>query len=208
MQFPFILISRLNETDVVVFKFVYHIRIYHECEGRIEISVPRIAVWYHEACRVMTSGDPEGRIFVSIMDSFSCSSLFLFIYIIYLFIYLFIYLLFLYLFENKLPEIPEYAMMQFHMMTLLDAKGKIAWVRKIFYPRVESQISLSSVQEFSFSYSQESVFQIIKFALSFKSYIHNFMLFCRPLIFSKSSFSKYSFRNSIRVSNSADPDQV
>ena len=23
------------------------IRIYHECEGRIEKSVPRIAVWYH-----------------------------------------------------------------------------------------------------------------------------------------------------------------
>ena len=33
------------------------IRIYHECEGRIEKSVPRIAVWHHEACRVMTSGD-------------------------------------------------------------------------------------------------------------------------------------------------------
>ena len=29
------------------------IRIYHECEGRIENSVPRIAVWHHEACRVI-----------------------------------------------------------------------------------------------------------------------------------------------------------
>ena len=37
-------------------------------EGRIEQSVPRIAVWHHEACRVMTSGDPEGRIF-SILPS-------------------------------------------------------------------------------------------------------------------------------------------
>ena len=41
------------------------IRIYHECEGRIEKSIPRIAVWHHEACRVMINGDPEGRIFLS-----------------------------------------------------------------------------------------------------------------------------------------------
>ena len=37
----------------------------HECEGGIEKSVPRIAVWHHEACRVMTKGDPEGRICLS-----------------------------------------------------------------------------------------------------------------------------------------------
>ena len=41
------------------------IRIYHECEGRIEKSVPRIAVWHHKACRLMTNGDPEGQIFLS-----------------------------------------------------------------------------------------------------------------------------------------------
>ena len=41
------------------------IRIHHEHEGRIENSVPRIAVWHHEAFRVMTNGDPEGRIFLS-----------------------------------------------------------------------------------------------------------------------------------------------
>ena len=35
-----------------------------------------------------------------------------------------------------------------------------------------------------------------------------FMLFCRLLIFSKSSFSKNSFRNTIRVSNSLVPDQT
>ena len=34
-------------------------------ESRIEKSVPRIAVWHHEACRVMTNGDLEGRIFLS-----------------------------------------------------------------------------------------------------------------------------------------------
>ena len=43
------------------------IRIYHECEGtcRIQKSVPRIAVWHHEACGVMINGDPEGWIFLS-----------------------------------------------------------------------------------------------------------------------------------------------
>ena len=68
------------------------IRIYHECEGRIEKSVPRIAVWHHEACRVMTNGIPRDGFFyptlTRIMDSFSYSPLFL---CIYLFIYLFTY---------------------------------------------------------------------------------------------------------------------
>ena len=40
-------------------------RIYHECEGRIEKSVPRIAVWHHKACRMISNGDPEGWIFLS-----------------------------------------------------------------------------------------------------------------------------------------------
>ena len=42
-----------------------HIRILHECEGGIEKSVTRITDWHHEACRVMTKGDHEGRIFLS-----------------------------------------------------------------------------------------------------------------------------------------------
>ena len=41
------------------------IRIYHDFEGRIEKSVPRIAVWHHKACRVITKGDPEEQIFLS-----------------------------------------------------------------------------------------------------------------------------------------------
>ena len=91
------------------------IRIYHECEGRIEKSVPRISVWNHEACRVMTNGDFEGR-----MDSFSCSPLFIFIY---LFIYLFI------CFKISFQKSPnsEYAKKQFHMMTLLDVLGRRAF---------------------------------------------------------------------------------
>ena len=45
--------------------YVQIIRIYHEFKGRLENSVRRIAVWHHEACRVITNGDPEGRIFLS-----------------------------------------------------------------------------------------------------------------------------------------------
>ena len=43
----------------------YTIRIYHECEDGIEKFIPRITDWHHEACRVMTNGDPEGWIFLS-----------------------------------------------------------------------------------------------------------------------------------------------
>ena len=43
----------------------YIIGICHECEGGIEKSVPRITIWHHKACRVMTNGVPEGRIFLS-----------------------------------------------------------------------------------------------------------------------------------------------
>ena len=42
-----------------------NIKIHHECESGIEKSVPRITVWHHEACRVMTNYDPEGQIFMS-----------------------------------------------------------------------------------------------------------------------------------------------
>ena len=53
------------------------IKIYHECEGGIDKSVPRIAVWHHKACQVMTNCDHEGQIFfysiiTQIMDSLSC----------------------------------------------------------------------------------------------------------------------------------------
>ena len=41
-----------------------------------------------------------------------------------------IFYFFFYLFKNKLlEEVPEYAKMQFHLMTLLDILGKIARVR-------------------------------------------------------------------------------
>ena len=49
----------------MLFFIIQNIRIDHECDGRIEKYVPRIAVWHHEACRVMTNGDPEGQIFLS-----------------------------------------------------------------------------------------------------------------------------------------------
>ena len=51
------------------------IGIYHEREGGIEKSIPRITVWHHEAYRVMTNGDHEERIFLSYNGVFSCSQL-------------------------------------------------------------------------------------------------------------------------------------
>ena len=46
-------------------RIYFILRIYHECEGRIEKSVPRFTDWHHEACRVNTNGDPKGQIFLS-----------------------------------------------------------------------------------------------------------------------------------------------
>ena len=50
------------------------ITIHQVCEGGIEKSVPRIAIWHHEACRMMTNGDFEEGLFypilTRIMDSF------------------------------------------------------------------------------------------------------------------------------------------
>ena len=82
-----------------------HLRIYHECEGRIENSVPRITFWHHEACRVVTNGDPEGRIILSYPHTNNG----------FFFLLTTVFLLFL----NKLPEVPEYAKLQFHIMTSL-----------------------------------------------------------------------------------------
>ena len=33
--------------------FFHNIRIYHECEGRREKYIRRIAVWHHKACRIL-----------------------------------------------------------------------------------------------------------------------------------------------------------
>ena len=56
-----------------------YIRIHHEYERGIEKSTPRITDWRHEACGEMTSGDREGRIFLSHPQTnngfFSCSPL-------------------------------------------------------------------------------------------------------------------------------------
>ena len=69
-------------------------------EGGIEKSVPRIAVWHHKACRVMTNGDPEGRIFLSYPQTNNGFFILLTTVFIYSFSYLFIYLFF-YLFILK-----------------------------------------------------------------------------------------------------------
>ena len=90
---------RERPVQISLFKILYHmtsrpvvdlitpcnnIRIDHECEGRIEKSVPRIAVWHHEACRLMTNGDPEGRTILSYPhtnNDFFCSPLILFYFL-------------------------------------------------------------------------------------------------------------------------------
>ena len=108
-----------NVGQFIRFWFLLHIcniRNYHECEGRIEKSIARIPVWHHEACQVMTNGDPEGQIFLSAPHTYNG----LFFLLTTVFIYLFYY---------KLPNVHEYAKMQFHMMTLLDVLGIITWVR-------------------------------------------------------------------------------
>ena len=81
------------------------IRIHHECEGRIEKSVPsRITVWHHEACRVMTKVILRDGFFypnlTEIMDSFFLLNT-------------------VFCFKNKLPESAEYTKIQFHMVTSL-----------------------------------------------------------------------------------------
>ena len=65
---------------------------------------------------MMTNGDPEGRIFLSYSHT---SNGFFFL----------LTTVFIYFFLNKLTEVPEYTYMQFHMMTLVDVLGEIAWVR-------------------------------------------------------------------------------
>ena len=78
---------------------------------------------------MMTHGDTERRIFLSYMYPHTNNGFFFLLTTV--FIYLFIHL-FISIFYDKLPEVPEYAKMQFHMMTLLDVLGKIAWVRYDF----------------------------------------------------------------------------
>ena len=60
---------------------------------------------------MMTNGDPEGRIFLSFPHTNNGFFFLLTTDIIYL--------------KKKIPEVPEYDKMQFHMVTLIDVLGKI-----------------------------------------------------------------------------------
>ena len=44
---------------------IRNIRLHHEFEDGLEDSVPGITDWHDGACRVITNGDHEGRIFLS-----------------------------------------------------------------------------------------------------------------------------------------------
>ena len=80
-QSMYLAISCIQRVNSYIFLYMdtIRIRIHGECDGGIEKSVLRITDWHQAACRVMTNGDHEGRIFHSIltqiMDSFSCSTL-------------------------------------------------------------------------------------------------------------------------------------
>ena len=103
-------VTEVSEASVRLFVFYLSqglvriceiIRIYHECEGRIENSVPRITVWHHEACRLMTNGDPVGLIFLS----FPHTNNRLFFLLTTLFV------------KKKLPEVHEYTKIQLYTIT-------------------------------------------------------------------------------------------
>ena len=89
-----------------------NIRIYHECEGRIEKSIPRIDVWHHEAWRVIINGDPEERIFLSSPHTNNG----------FLFLLTAVFIYFKISFKKSLNTLD----MQFHMMTLHDVLDKIS----------------------------------------------------------------------------------
>ena len=59
--------AKYEESAYLAFKDirVNHLRIHNECEGGIGKSVPRIIVWGHEVCIVMTNSDHKGQIFQS-----------------------------------------------------------------------------------------------------------------------------------------------
>ena len=72
----------------------------------IEISVPRITICHHEACRLIANGDPQGQIFRFYPDT--TYGFFFLLTIKYR-----IFML------KKLPEVPEYAEKRHDMMTSL-----------------------------------------------------------------------------------------
>ena len=75
------------------------VRIYNECEGRIEKSVPMLSIWHHEACRVMTNDDLEGPIFLSYPHTNNG--------------FFFLLTTSFFLFQNKLPGVPEHVRYNF-----------------------------------------------------------------------------------------------
>ena len=55
--------SLLYVLDVLL-KYLYNISFYHDLEGGIKKSVPRITDWHHEACRVWSNSDHKERGFL------------------------------------------------------------------------------------------------------------------------------------------------
>ena len=114
------------------------IRIYCECEGRIEKSVPRITGWHHEACRVMTNGNPEGRIFLSFPHM--NNGFFLAHHCLYLLIYFKTS-------SQKSLNMLNTLRCNFTFNITMPSRVRQHGLDKKFYPRIKSKISVSSVQE-------------------------------------------------------------
>ena len=51
-------------SSLLIIACIDTIRIYQECEGGIENSVPRATDRHQEAVQVMTNGDPGGQMFL------------------------------------------------------------------------------------------------------------------------------------------------
>ena len=47
---PCLVLGRFYSSELTIILMLDIIRIYHQCEGGIEISVSRITDWHHEAC--------------------------------------------------------------------------------------------------------------------------------------------------------------
>ena len=126
------------------------VRIHHECEGGIEKSVPRVTVWHHEACRVMTKGDPEGRIFLS--HPHTNNGFFFLLTTRYHILY----------WKNmkRLQENPEFADMRHADVILMSITSQIdvrptcsrrAAVRFLSFPRLEWECEINRIHHLVFS---------------------------------------------------------
>ena len=99
-------------------QWVGFVRIFHECEGGVEKSFPRITNWHNKACRVMTICNRETWIFLSHPHT---SNVFYFLLITKCLIYVGKT-------QKRIPENPKYAEMRHGDVILtLQWRHKSTW---------------------------------------------------------------------------------